>query len=468
MFGIGLDFGTTNSTLAVWKDERITYIDLDPAAANPKIMPSALYLDRAMARSIGTEAIDRYLIDNRGRIVRLKRVKVGQIAMTFSTTDSQRADKGRGDTTTLHQVSGYDDTELPGRLFRGLKSFLGVADQSRFKVFHRSFHIVALITLILAEVRSVLERSGYDVGHGIHIGCPVRYVGGNGANEVAVKRMTTACKNAGFDEVVFYPEPVAAGLSYLRASSVQPDHLLTFDFGGGTLDLCVLSSVRNGGFEVVATRGLPVGGNHIDQQIMREVIFPELGEGCAVKSSLSRSEPDSVFPFYRYQDYLLNWQTSYMSDRPELMESIFAGIQSGTDARRKLSRLWKLIRGNAVYSLLSATEIAKSDLSEQEATEIRLDEIELRLPFDRVRLAQVLEPTMERIGATARALLDDAGLDAEEVDQVVCTGGSSQLVPVQRWLAETFPGRVKDFDYYRSIAGGLAIANACDRELRSV
>ena len=291
MIGIGLDFGTTNSTLAVWEGDRITYIDLDLAATNPKIMPSALYLDRAMGRSVGTKAIDRYLSDNRGRIVRLKRVKVGQIAMTFSTTDSQPADKGRGDTTNHHEVTGYDDTELPGRLFRGLKSFLGVAEQSRFKVFHRSFHIVALITLILTEIRSILEREGYDVARGIHIGRPVRYVGGDGASDVAVKRMTTACKNAGFSEVVFYPEPVAAGLSYLQAASTQPTHLLTFDFGGGTLDLCMLSS-RHGGFEVVATRGLPVGGNHIDQQIMREVIFPELGEGCAVKSSLSRPEPD--------------------------------------------------------------------------------------------------------------------------------------------------------------------------------
>lgn len=467
MIGIGLDFGTTNSTLAVWEDDRIIYIDLDPLSATPKIMPSALYIDRAMNRSVGTGAIKRYLSDNRGRIVRLKRVKVGQIAMTFSTTDSMRAGKGRGDTTRIHQVSGYDDTELPGRLFRGLKSFLGVAEQNRFKVFHRSFHIVALITLILAEIRSVLQQSGYDVSRGIHIGRPVRYIGANGANDVAVKRMTTACHNAGFTDVIFYPEPVAASLSYLRAASRRPDHLLSFDFGGGTLDLSLLS-MRSGGFEVVATRGLPVGGNYIDQQIMREVVFPEIGEGCSVKSSLSKPQPDSVFPFYRYQDYLLNWQTSYMSNRPELVEGIFAGIQSGPEQRRKLTRLWKLIRGNSVYALLSATEAAKAELSKRQSTEIRLDEVDLRLPFDRARLEQVVAPTLERVEETTRALLDDAGIKAADVDQVVRTGGSSQLVPVQRWLAETFPGRVEDFDYYRSIAGGLAIANACERELETV
>ena len=150
------------------------------------------------------------------------------------------------------------------------------------------------------------------------------------------------------------------------------------------------------------------------------------------------------------------------------MASIFCVIHSIPDARRKLTRLWKLIRGNAVYALLSATEAAKTELSDREETEIVLDEIELRLPFDRTRLQQVLQPTMEKINATAQLLLDDSGLDAKAVDRVVCTGGSSQLVPVQSWLEETFPGRVEDFDYYRSIAGGLAIANACERELALV
>ncbi len=467
MIGIGLDFGTTNSTLAVWQGDQTTYISLDPRAANPKIMPSALYLDRSMDRSVGTLAIQRYLDDNRGRTVRLKRINVGEIAMTFSTTDTIRAGHGRGDTTQIHQVTGYDDTELPGRLFRGLKSFLGVDNQSRFKVFQRNFHIVALITLILTEIRTVLERAGYEVSRGIHIGRPIRYVGGTGASDVAIKRMTTACQNAGFRDVVFYPEPVAAGLSYLRAKTNYPDHLLTFDFGGGTLDMCLLST-RDGGFKVVATRGLPIGGNHIDQKIMRDVIFPELGEGCTIKSSLSKSDPDTVFPFYQYQDYLLNWQTAYMSNRPDLIEKIFAGIQSGPEQRQKLTRLWKVIRGNAAYSLLSATEAAKADLSEKKSSAISVKEIDLHLPFDRARLEEVVASTMDRVDATTQALLNSADIGANDVDQVVCTGGSSQLVPVQRWLSDIFPGRVQDFDYYRSIAGGLAIANACEREFSGV
>ena len=75
---------------------------------------------------------------------------------------------------------------------------------------------------------------------------------------------------------------------------------------------------------------------------------------------------------------------------------------------------------------------------------------------------------MDRVDATTQALLNSADIGANDVDQVVCTGGSSQLVPVQRWLSYIFPGRVQDVDYYCSIAGGLAIANACEREFSGV
>ena len=67
---------------------------------------------------------------------------------------------------------------------------------------------------------------------------------------------------------------------------------------------------------------------------------------------------------------------------------------------------------------------------------------------------------MDEIDAVVAALLDKTGVSAEEIHRVVCTGGSSQLLPVQARLEELFPGRIVRFDFYRSIAGGLALANA--------
>jgi molecular chaperone DnaK (HSP70) len=69
-------------------------------------------------------------------------------------------------------------------------------------------------------------------------------------NQTALTRLGEAYRHAGIVRQHFYPEPVAAAVSYLTANpEVAGEHvLLTLDFGGGTLDFCVLRRHR-GGFD---------------------------------------------------------------------------------------------------------------------------------------------------------------------------------------------------------------------------
>ena len=480
MFGIGLDFGTTNTTVAVADGDRITYLTLDSLTDPATVMPTALYVRRSMDHTVGSTAIASYLGDNAGRVVRLRKIDIGAIAMTVNATDGGSAPgHSEGDAVEVAvRVRGDDDAELPGRLFRGLKSYLGIRSHERFKVFHRQFRTVALVTLILSEIRRAIESSGRALHGALHIGRPVRFVGDDDANAIAMARMEEACRHAGFTDFTFYPEPVAASLSYLHAQQRaaagperrgllaaagaylrKPQLLLTFDFGGGTLDLCLLES-SDGQFRVLGTEGLPLGGNRIDQLIIKRLIFPELGEGSPIKSAQHLQRADTIFPFYRYADYLLNWQMAYMLNQPDLMDTLFAGLRSGPEQQRKLGRLWRLVRGNYAYALLNATERAKARLSEVEQAVISLPEIDLQVPLNRTRLGEILEPAVEEISAAVGTLLDKTGVPAGRVDRVVCTGGSSQLLPVQARLEELFPGRIERFDFYRSIAGGLALASA--------
>ena len=104
------------------------------------------------------------------------------------------------------------------------------------------------------------------------------------------------------------PEPIAAAVSFLRGRGAVADRVLTVDFGGGTLDFCVLARAAGGaGFRVVATHGVALGGDHIDRCVFRELLFPLLGQGERWRRCGAAREIDTPFPFEDYEEFLLNW-----------------------------------------------------------------------------------------------------------------------------------------------------------------
>jgi hypothetical chaperone protein len=66
---------------------------------------------------------------------------------------------------------------------------------------------------------------------------------------------------------------------------------------------------------------------------------------------------------------------------------------------------------------------------------------------------------MQRIGTLIHETLVQAKLKPGQIDLVVRTGGSSQIVAVRQLLEQFFPGKVTEHDPFTGVAGGLAIAN---------
>ncbi len=457
MLGIGIDFGTSNSSAALFDGDRLLYVELEPGAADAAVMPTALYLRRTLAAEVGRAAVDAYMRDNAGRSVTLTREHVGAIEIVVAGTDVTRG-AADGSIIDVAKVHAFTDRDLPGRLFRSLKRWLGDPGLDQVSVYDRPYRIVALVTPILVAIRRGLTLDTAGGVRTLRAGRPVHFEGRDPrANEVATARLRESYRHAGLEPLEFFPEPAAAALSYLHGRELRSELLLAFDFGGGTLDLCILR--RDAGrFEILTTAGISLGGDAIDALIYRHKVFPELGQGALVASDLVTGPRKVPFNFLPFGDRLLNWSLSYELNRPDLLEPVAQGAREKGEAGRRVQRLHDLITGNHSYRVFQAIERAKIELSSHQAATIEVPEIDLLVPVERGEFEALLEEPLVRIKALVRQTLEGAGLRPEQIGAVVRTGGSSQIPAVEALLSAIFPGKVVEHDPFRSIAAGLAIA----------
>jgi hypothetical chaperone protein len=458
LLGIGIDFGTTNSSVALYDGERVRYLHLEPGEGG-EVMPTALYLSRERRATVGHAAIERYTRDNAGRTVRLSAEEVGAITVTVAGTDQTPGLDDGGSITRSFEVHAWTDQDLPGRLFRSVKRWLGSTAVERVRVFDAHYRIVALATPVLAAMREAIVAANAGLGAPC-VGRPIRYEGRSAdANEMAVARMTEACRHAGLGNAQLFPEPIAAAMSYLEGSPLRDgETALAFDFGGGTLDLSVVES-RHGNLALRASHGVPIGGDELDRRIYRALVFPELGEGSRVHRPVLDEWREEPFPFDRFADRLLNWALAYDLNRPELLELLVQGMREGGDAGRRLERLYSVVKANLSYTVFQAIERAKLTLADAERAEIVVEELDLRVPLSGADLDRIAVPLLDQASDALDSVLEAAGVEAGDLAVVVRTGGSSRLRAVIRLLEARFPGRVVEHDPFTSIAAGLAMAS---------
>ncbi len=464
MLGIGIDFGTSNSSAAIYDGRSLRYVDVDPVGPDREVMPTALYLDRSLRAKVGKNAISAYMRENEGRAVALEREAVGEIEITVAGGAEEERYEGpnsQGGTITDNvQVFALTDRALPGRLFRGLKRWLGNSALERVRVFDKSYRIVALITPILQQLRQATARRAGSGRSAINVGRPVRFEGrGPDADDVASRRLLEACGYAGLCHPNLTPEPVAAALSFLHKSDPGSDQtIVAFDFGGGTLDLSVVRAL-GGRFELLATTGIAIGGDAIDRAIYRDVIFPELGRGALVRVPIGPDLVTTEFHFDPFAERLLNWPLAYELNRAELREQIVQGIREGGGTARRLGRLYQLVTRNQSYRVFQAVERAKVELSSAKRAALNVPELDLSVSLTRARFEKTLRPFLREIRQCVQTVLARARLGPEDITRVVRTGGSSRIPAVVRLLEEIFGGRVVEHDPFTSIAAGLALAS---------
>lgn len=458
--GLGIDFGTSNSAAAIFDGKRVTMVPLE---GSEPIMPSATYIDRNFQITTGQSAIEAYIRSNTGRKVELSAEYLGE----GRTSTGQIGDAGLPEEASTQSFYGQSivDAGEKGRLFRGIKRLLGDASVQRLMVFDRPFRLVALVTPLLLRIRESLQNSLRVIAEqdsGADHACfghPVNFEGHRDShNEIGIQRLGEAGGYAGFQLQSFYPEPIAAAISYLfDYPDITSKLMLAVDFGGGTLDLCVL---RHQGekFEVLATHGVGLGGDHIDQQVFRTLLFPLLGKGERWRRKGEDRIIETLFPFEEYEDLLLNWAVSYRLNQNQYTTPVMQRLGQADEAAVKFRRLYELIKRNYSYLVFQAIKEVKATLSRRQQARLDIPEIDIDIELTRSEFESIIADQLASFERAINEMLERAGIHAEQVELVIRTGGSSLIPAVRNILDRLFPEKVIEHDPFTSVAAGLAIA----------
>jgi len=449
---IGIDFGTTNSGAAFFDGERVHVFPLDPTSSDPTVIRSAMYITREHQIFIGNEAIDTYYSQNVGRPSRMVRERVGEIELTQGDVGSVKG-YPVGPQTYVRDVYVLVDELTPGRLLHSLKSGLAT-DYPGTSIFGRHYSLDRLIASYLREIRDRVQSQSGEVVDGVVLGRPVNFVNSTSEadNQRALARLRTAAIEAGFKSVAFELEPVAAALFY-ELGVTEAQNIVVFDLGGGTLDITVM---RVGGDRraqrVLSTGGVGIAGDVFDQRMIQWRVLDHFGRGS------TWGEDDKPFP-HQYTDALADWQTVPELLQPETLHFLRV-VQLNSSHPKQIRALESLLINNYALRLFGEVERAKIALSSQlfDVIQLQGDDIDLWQPITRAQFEAIIINEIRLIESCLLDTLHRSGLQINQIDAVVRTGGSVQIPRFIEMLGRIFGSeKVVLTDVFGGVTAGLAI-----------
>ena len=368
---IGIDFGTTNSSVALARgDGQVEMVQFPALGRLTESFRSVLYLERVKAAGragvksfTGPGAIEEYL--------------------------------------RTHGEGG----EAQGRLIQSLKSYLASRSLTGTEVFGRRYSLEDLISRMLADLRGAAEKQFGVAVRRATVGRPVRFVGAETTEDdaFALGRLRAAFLQAGFEEIEFEMEPIGAAYAY-EAGLERDELILIGDFGGGTSDFSLLrvglearrlrraagalqpthrdGAAMNGapGSEVnglLGNAGVGLAGDAFDARIVRRLVSPALGMdsyeraagGGSASGGINGPKLIPAVPAWIYAN-LERWHyLSFLKTRN--VAEILRGARMRAGEPEKIEALVTLIEEDLGYQLHQAVERLKVELSRAEAAVFR-------------------------------------------------------------------------------------------------
>jgi hypothetical chaperone protein len=307
---------------------------------------------------------------------------------------------------------------------------------------------VDILSIYLRELKTRAEALLDAEITGVTLGRPVKFSNNLEKDRSSEDALRQAALAAGFPQVDFQLEPVAAALFY-EISLDRPQTVLVFDFGGGTLDITIMRLGDPQDRRVYASGGIGLAGSDFDRAIIEKRMLPHFGQGRI-------ADPEILELVIAVSDWIALPEMSTPQARFRLGQAILAG-----QAPARVKALQSLIFNDLSFSFYSAVEAGKIALSSQGATVVSLDARDLDIweLYTRYQFEQDIREYREQIEKVLLDTVIASGLEPEQIDAVVKTGGSSNIPVFSEMLAGIFGReRVKSSNVFSSVAAGLAIS----------
>jgi hypothetical chaperone protein len=365
-------------------------------------------------------------------------------------------------------ITRYLGADPKGRLIQSLKSFLSNRSLLSTEVFGRRRTLEELIARLVRDLREEAERQfGIEVRAAV-VGRPVRFVGAENEsdNTYAETRLRNALQIAGFESVTFEFEPVAAA-HYYESTLDHEELILIGDFGGGTSDFSLVRvgpEVRRRGrtpADLLGNEGVGLAGDAFDAKIIRNLISPALGAGSLMRS-IEKTLPVPIWVYSKLE----RWHHLSFLKTKDVMDML-RSVKAQAIEPEKIDALIHLIREDLGYHLHQAVQNVKCQLSAAEAGQFHFwdGRVELQATVRRDQFETWITDELRQIEDCVDRLLRTSGAVTNDVSMVFLTGGTS-FVPAVRAIFESRFGaaKLRTGNEFTSVARGLAL-KAADGEL---
>jgi hypothetical chaperone protein len=410
---LAMDFGTSNSLVgAVSEQGTQIALPLDPGAQDPSLLRSLVYFQDENHAYYGTEAINEYI-----------------------------------------------QNDFEGRLFRSFKSHLPNPSYLGTLIGkNRRLPLEELVGLFLLQVKKRAEQSLQHPADAVVLGRPARYSMDPVEDELALHRMRKAAEFAGFKQVHFVPEPLAAAFNY-RKEQTQERLLLIGDFGGGTSDFTI---IRIGPFEfkksdVLAIEGCPMAGDALDSLFMSHHLNQYFGANVKYKIPMSQNlltMPPLILDRLNKPAHMVHLK------EPATYEFIkeIMKVAVREDDKNAIERLLCLVDDNQIFTFFEQIETTKRALSSSTQAKFHYSypEIEINESFSRPQFEGWAQEFKIKVFAALDRALADAQIEEHSIDLICLTGGTAFVPLIHDELTRRFgTTKLDTSSHFHSVQGGL-------------